>query len=133
MGLINKHQEQKEGFLKACTLARRTAESFLKYSNRSQQFYNTKSDTTQTKPETKVRGILENLMAQENKVLENWTQKKKRLDQCQQFVLFEGSAKQALEWIMETGEIYLSTHISLGETKEDTETLLKEHNEFKGT
>lgn len=38
--LINKHQEQKEAFLKACTLARRTAETFLKYTTRSLQFYN---------------------------------------------------------------------------------------------
>ncbi|KAK3851641.1 hypothetical protein Pcinc_039994, partial [Petrolisthes cinctipes] len=131
--LINKHQEQKEGFLKACTLARRTAETFLKYSNRSQNYYNMKGDVGLRGPETKVRGILENLMAQENKVLEHWTQKKKKLDQCQQFVLFEGSAKQALDWIMETGEMYLSTHTKLGDTKEETERLLKEHNEFKGT
>ncbi|XP_069191995.1 triple functional domain protein isoform X3 [Procambarus clarkii] len=131
--LINKHQEQKEGFLKACTLARRTAETFLKYSNRSQNYYNLKGDVGLRGPETKVRGILENLMAQENKVLDHWTQKKKKLDQCQQFVLFEGSAKQALDWIMETGEMYLSTHTNLGDTKEETEKLLKEHNEFKGT
>lgn len=38
--LITKHQEQKEAFLKACTLARRTAETFLKYTNRSLQYYN---------------------------------------------------------------------------------------------
>ncbi|XP_069951615.1 triple functional domain protein isoform X1 [Cherax quadricarinatus] len=131
--LINKHQEQKEGFLKACTLARRTAETFLKYSNRSQNYYNLKGDVGLRGPETKVRGILDNLMAQENKVLDHWTQKKKKLDQCQQFVLFEGSAKQALDWIMETGEMYLSTHTNLGDTKEETEKLLKEHNEFKGT
>lgn len=37
--LITKHQEQKEAFLKACTLVRRTAETFLKYTNRSLQFY----------------------------------------------------------------------------------------------
>ena len=29
--LIQKHQDQKESFLKACTMARRNAESFLKY------------------------------------------------------------------------------------------------------
>ncbi|XP_066961005.1 kalirin isoform X3 [Macrobrachium rosenbergii] len=130
---INKHQEQKEGFLKACTLARRTAETFLKYANRSQNYYSLKGDVGLRGPEAKVRDILENLMAQENKVLEHWTQKKKKLDQCQQFVLFEGSANQALDWIMETGEMYLSTHTNLGETKEETEKLLKEHNEFKGT
>ena len=132
--LINKHQEQKEGFLKACTLARRTAETFLKYSNRSQNYYSVKGgDLGSRGPEAKVRGILDNLMAQENKVLEHWTQKKKKLDQCQQFVLFEGSAKQALDWIMETGELYLSTHTNLGDSREETERLLKEHNEFKGT
>lgn len=131
--LINKHQEQKEGFLKACTLARRTAETFLKYSNRSQNYYNMKGDLGSRGPETKVRGILDNLMAQENKVLDHWTQKKKKLDQCQQFVLFEGSAKQALDWIMETGELYLSTHTNLGDSREETERLLREHNEFKGT
>lgn len=38
--LVAKHQEQKEAFLKACTLVRRTAETFLKYTNRSLQFYN---------------------------------------------------------------------------------------------
>lgn len=37
--LIAKHQEQKEAFLKACTLARRTAETFLKYTARSLQYY----------------------------------------------------------------------------------------------
>lgn len=37
--LVGKHQEQKEAFLKACTLVRRTAETFLKYTNRSLQFY----------------------------------------------------------------------------------------------
>ena len=129
---INKHQEQKEGFLKACTLARRTAETFLKYANRSQHYYAMKGDVGLRGPEAKVRGILEDLMCQENKVLDHWTQKKKKLDQCQQYVLFEGSAKQALEWILETGELYLSTHTSLGDSREDTERILKEHNEFKG-
>ncbi|RXG71523.1 Triple functional domain protein [Armadillidium vulgare] len=131
--LINKHQEQKESFLRACTLARRTAETFLKYANRAQYNYNVKSDRTIWGPENKVRSILENLMAQENTVLDNWTQKKKKLDQCQQFILFEQSAKQAFDWILETGEKYLESHSSLGENKEETEQLLKEHNEFKGT
>jgi hypothetical protein len=47
-------------------------------------------------------------------VLEHWSERKKRLDQCQQFVLFERSAQQAMEWIHETGEHYLSTHTSVG-------------------
>lgn len=80
-----------------------------------------------------VLDILEKLLSQENKVLEHWTQRKKRLDQCQQYVLFERSAKQAIEWIHDTGEIYLSTHTNVGQSKEETETLLLEHNVFKGT
>lgn len=129
--LINKHQEQKEAFLKACTLARRTSETFLKYTTRSLQFY---SYQTTGNAEARVKNILEKLLAQENKVLEHWTQRKKRLDQCQQFVLFERSAKQAIEWIHDTGEYYLTTHATnLGSNQEETESLLREHNEFKGT
>ncbi|XP_014209362.1 triple functional domain protein, partial [Copidosoma floridanum] len=126
--LITKHQEQKEAFLKACTLVRRTAETFLKYTNRSLQFYNYQS----TGSEGKVRNILEELLSKENKVLECWTQRKKRLDQCHQYVLFERSAKQALEWISETGELYLATHASAGRNRAENEQLLLEHNEFKG-
>lgn len=129
--LINKHQEQKEAFLKACTLARRTAETFLKYTTRSLQFYNYQSTGTS---ENRVKTILDKLLTQENHVLEYWTQRKKRLDQCQQFVLFEKSAKQAIEWIHETGECYLTNHATnLGSCREETESLLREHNEFKGT
>lgn len=39
-------------------------------------------------------GTLEELLQQEDKVLESWTTKKKRLDQCLQYVLFERSARQ---------------------------------------
>ncbi len=52
--LINKHQQQKEAFLKACTLARRTAETFLKYSNRSMQYF--AHESTFRGPEAKVKG-----------------------------------------------------------------------------
>ncbi|XP_033241427.1 triple functional domain protein isoform X1 [Drosophila pseudoobscura] len=127
--LISKHQEQKEAFLKACTLARRTAETFLKYANRSQQYYQYKGNC-----EAHVKSKLDQLLTQENQVLDFWTLRKKSLDQCQQFVLFERSAKQAIEWIHNTGEAYLSSRTNLvGITKEETEGLLKEHNEFRST
>ena len=38
--------------------------------------------------------ILNELLQRENRVLHFWTLKKRRLDQCQQFVVFERSAKQ---------------------------------------
>ncbi|KAH8365464.1 hypothetical protein KR093_001054 [Drosophila rubida] len=128
--LISKHQEQKEAFLKACTLARRTAETFLKYANRSQQYY----QFSQGNCEAHVKSKLDKLLTQENQVLDFWTLRKKSLDQCQQFVLFERSAKQAIEWIHNTGEVYLSSRTNLvGISREETEGLLKEHNEFRST
>ena len=75
--------------------------------------------------------ILEQLLTQENRVLEYWTSKKKRLDQNQQYVLFERSARQALAWIKEEGDIYLNTHTQVGNTDEETQQLLVEHNSFK--
>ncbi|XP_078619950.1 kalirin-like isoform X2 [Branchiostoma floridae x Branchiostoma japonicum] len=130
--IIGKHVEQKEAFLKACTLARRNAETFLKYVQRSNLTHGPSPNRLRG-PDTRVKSILENLLKQENQVLEYWTIRKKRLDQCQQYVLFERSAKQALDWIHDTGEFYLSTHINVGDNREETEALLKEHNEFKGT
>lgn len=38
--------------------------------------------------------ILNELLQRENRVLHFWTMKKRRLDQCQQYIVFERSAKQ---------------------------------------
>ncbi|XP_053624403.1 kalirin isoform X1 [Plodia interpunctella] len=101
--LIVKHGEQKEAFLKACTLARRTAETFLKYAARSAQVHGQTAAASKAHHD-QTRAILDTLLAQENKVLEHWTVRKKRLEQCQQFALFERSARAAVEWIRETQE-----------------------------
>ncbi|XP_008470616.2 triple functional domain protein-like [Diaphorina citri] len=106
------------------------AETFLKYTARSLQYYGYAGEVG---AETRVKGILDRLLSQENRVLECWSHRKKRLDQCQQFVLFERSAQQAIEWIHETGEQYLATHTVLGANQEETERLLAEHNEFRAT
>ncbi|XP_048253877.1 triple functional domain protein-like isoform X2 [Haliotis rufescens] len=127
--LINKHNEQKEAFLKACTLARRTAETFLKYVNRNLHFLG--MEMKFRSPEGHVKATLDQLLQQENIVIEFWTYKKRKLEQCQQFVLFEQSAKQALEWIHDYGEAYLNSHTHLGANKQETEGLLKEHYDFR--
>ena len=41
-----------------------------------------------------ISATLESLLQQENIVIEFWTVKKKKLEQCHQYVLFEQSAKQ---------------------------------------
>lgn len=62
--------------------------------------------------------------------MQHWTSRRKQLDQCLQYTMFEASAKQALDWIHDTGDLYLSTH-KVGSGRDDTESLLREHNEFK--
>ncbi|KAK6310163.1 hypothetical protein J4Q44_G00200440 [Coregonus suidteri] len=128
--LISKHLEQKEAFLKACTLARRNAEVFLKYIHRNNVGIPGASGHARG-PEQQVKAILSELLQRENRVLHFWTMKKRRLDQCQQYVVFERSAKQALDWIQETGEYYLSTHTCPGESCERSHELLKEYEEFR--
>ena len=48
--------------------------------------------------------VLDNLLRLENRVMDYWNVKKRRLDWCQQYVLVERSARQALDWIKDTGE-----------------------------
>ncbi|XP_021366305.1 triple functional domain protein-like isoform X1 [Mizuhopecten yessoensis] len=127
--LINKHNEQKEAFLKACTLARRTAESFLKYVNRNLHTFGTQLKFRS--PEKHVKATLDQLLQQENVVIEYWTVKKRKLEQCHQYVLFEQSARQALDWIRDFGEAFLSTHTQVGVNQGETEALLKEYYEFR--
>ncbi|XP_012819809.1 triple functional domain protein isoform X3 [Xenopus tropicalis] len=130
--MISKHLEQKEAFLKACTLARRNADVFLKYLHRNS--VNMPGMVTHVKaPEQQVKNILNELFQRENRVLHYWTLRKRRLDHCQQYVVFERSAKQALEWIQDNGEFYISTHTSTGSTIQHTQELLKEHEEFQIT
>ncbi|XP_053482979.1 kalirin [Ictalurus furcatus] len=127
--LISKHLEQKEAFLKACTLARRNAEVFLKYIHRNNVSTPASSGNTRGS-EQQVKAILNELLQRENRVLHFWTMKKRRLDQCQQYVVFERSAKQALDWLQEAGEYFLSTHNTLGDSAEKTQELLKEYENF---
>lgn len=53
--LISKHLEQKEAFLKACTLARRNAEVFLKYIHRNNVSMPSAASHTRG-PEQQVKG-----------------------------------------------------------------------------
>lgn len=66
-------------------------------------------------------------------MLEHWTQRKKRLDQCHQYVLFENTAKSVLDCISENGESYLATHAGSGRNRAENEQLQHEQNDFKGT
>lgn len=124
---ISKHQEQKKAFLKACTLARRNADSFLKYAARGVQYYSPRMvPSSYRNAEAKVKSILEFILQHENKVLESWTVRKKRLDQCQQYVLVEHSARQAIKWIRD-GDEWLAQRLDqgYGDNKDQTSEMYK--------
>ncbi|XP_037618055.1 kalirin-like isoform X2 [Sebastes umbrosus] len=138
--LVSKHMEQKEAFLKACTLARRNAEVFLKYIHRNSVTMANISGHSMTGvtevtghsrvPEQQVKGILSELLQRENRVLHFWTLKKRRLDQCQQYLMFQSHAQQALDWLQQSGDHYLVTHTTPGANVSETQELLNQHREF---
>ncbi|XP_053273046.1 kalirin [Pleuronectes platessa] len=140
--LMSKHMEQKEAFLKACTLARRNAEVFLKYIHRNSATMANLSGhgvsvpgvsevTGHSRvPEQQVKGILSELLQRENRVLHFWTLKKRRLDQCQQYLMFQSHTQQALDWLQQSGDHYLTTHTSPGTNMSETQELLNQHREF---
>ncbi|XP_077364033.1 triple functional domain protein-like isoform X2 [Festucalex cinctus] len=108
---IRKHLEQKEVFLKACSMARRIADIFLKYMERDGVKMGMQSHDDAQKGE--VQKILAGLLEREDRVLHLWNMRES-LEQCQSFVAFERRAKQLLGTIQDMGEVYLSTHLSTG-------------------
>ncbi|XP_033101861.1 kalirin-like [Anneissia japonica] len=135
--LLMKHQDQKESFLKACTMVRKNGIGFIKYLNKCNspfQMHMHVGVGEQTKAlESEVQQNLEDLRQAEDNCLDRWAQKKLRLDQCYKYVMFEVSARKCLDWIHDSGEYYLSTHTNIGTTVEETQALLDEHNTFKTT
>ena len=47
--------------------------------------------------------------------------------------LYDVIVLQAIAWVMQEGETYLSSRGGVGERQSQTEALLKEHHEFKGS
>lgn len=103
-----KHREQKEAFLKGCTLVRRKAEAFLKYSIRcAERTYASNLDASKSlirNAECRVKSELEIILKQENRVIGFWSQRKTQIDHCQQFALVENCACHLLEWIKQNSD-----------------------------
>lgn len=128
-----KHREQKEAFLKGCTLVRRKAEAFLKYSvrcaDRTYSASNPDSSESLIKnAEARVKNELEIILKQENRVLGFWSQRKTRIDHCQQFALVENCACHLLEWIRQNSEAISSKRGAVR-----YEQFREFENSFKGT
>lgn len=104
-----RHRDQKESFLKGCTLVRRKAEAFLKYSVRCAERTYTTTNSEGPKSlirnaESRVKSELEIILKQENRVLGFWSTRKTQIDHCQQFALVENCACHLLEWIRQNSE-----------------------------
>lgn len=105
-----KHRQQKEAFLKACTLVRRKAEAFMKYAKRcAERTYGNGQSSETAKAliqnaETRVRIELERILKQENRVRSCWSSRRTQIDHCQQFALVENCACHLLEWIRQNSE-----------------------------
>lgn len=128
-----KHREQKEAFLKGCTLVRRKAEAFLKYSIRCAERTYTSANPEAPKPlirnaESRVKSELELILKQENRVLGFWSTRKTQIDHCQQFALVENCACHLLEWIRQNSEA-----ISCKRGAVRYEQFREFENSFKGT
>lgn len=111
-----KHREQKEAFLKGCTLVRRKAEAFLKYSIRcAERTYSTQTISSPEaarglirNAETRIKSELEIILKQENRVLGYWSERKTQIESCQQFALVEICACQLLDYLRQNSEPLLS-------------------------
>ncbi|CAH8639845.1 unnamed protein product [Heterobilharzia americana] len=90
--LSSKHAEQKEAFLKACMLARRTSDLFSKYLHRQPA-----STTGRAEVEEKIRVAMTELMAKEKAVLEAWAVRRRRLDDCIYFMNLKRQIEDLLE------------------------------------
>lgn len=128
-----KHREQKEAFLKGCTLVRRKAEAFLKYSVRCAERTHSSANPDASKSlirnaESRVKSELEIILKQENRVLGFWSQRKTRIDHCQQFALVENCACHLLEWIRQNSEAISSKRGAVR-----YEQFREFENSFKGT
>lgn len=129
----SKHREQKEAFLKGCTLVRRKAEAFLKYSIRCAERTHSVANPEISRSmirnaESRVKSELEIILKQENRVLGYWSKRKTQIDHCQQFALVENCACHLLEWIRQNSEAITSKRGSVR-----YEQFREFENSFKGT
>lgn len=56
-------------------------------------------------------GLLQDLLQKENRVLQFWTLKKKRLEQQNQYATFEKSANITLDWVQDEGNRLFQQHL----------------------
>ena len=128
---IQVHTQKKQSFLKACNWARRTGETFQKYSLRNICDAKIANATCLADIEANTRRIMDEIHAKEERTIKSWTNRKNALDECFQYVIFEKSSKEALVWLNESEASYVNKFQTLSaHSKEDMDKLYKEFCEF---
>ena len=127
---IQIHNQKKQSFLKACNWARRTGETFQKYSMRNICDAKMTNSNMLHEIEKNTKQIMDDIHFREERTIKSWTNRKNNLDECFQYVIFEKSSKEALAWLAECETSYLSKFQNLGNDKEEMKKLYKEFCEF---
>jgi arsenate reductase-like glutaredoxin family protein len=123
------HNQKKQSFLKACNWARRTGETFQKYSMRN--ICDAKMSTQAlSEIEANTRHIMDEIHTKEERTIKSWTQRKNALDECFQYVIFEKSSKEALAWLHESEQSYMTKFQTLGSNRDEFKRVYKEFAEF---
>lgn len=126
---IQIHNQKKQSFLKACNWARRTGETFQKYSLRN--ICDAKMNTSLLNEiDANTKKIMDDIHVKEERTIKSWTNRKNALDECFQYVIFEKSSKEALAWLNESETSYLNKFQNLANNKEEMKKLYKEFCEF---
>lgn len=137
---IQIHSQKKQSFLKACNWARRTGETFQKYSVRNicdaNKMNSGNSNSTANNSavladiEAQTRRIMDEIHAKEERTIKSWTSRKNALDECFQYVIFEKSSKEALVWLNESEASYLNKFQALSSTSNKADEMDKLYKEF---
>ncbi|CAH3018961.1 unnamed protein product [Porites evermanni] len=126
--IVQSYDEDKDSIASALQEVKRNADTFLAtIAPPSDE----RPDVTTERMECQVKEAQEQLRTQEQVVLDVWGMRRTLADYCLQYLDLEQCAKEALDWIHENGEFYLSSRTGEGESDAQTKELLDEHQEFK--
>ncbi|KAK2561484.1 Kalirin [Acropora cervicornis] len=126
--IVQSYSEDKDSISSGLLEVKRNADSFLSViaSSGSERV-----DVNVERVESQVKEVQEQVRAQEQQVLDVWNMRRTLAEYCLQFLELERCAKEALDWIHENGEFYLSSRNGEGDTDHETKELLAEHRDFK--
>ncbi|RZF38922.1 hypothetical protein LSTR_LSTR005169, partial [Laodelphax striatellus] len=73
---------------------------------------------------------LESIRTSKNQLLQLWSHKKLKLDQCFQLRLFEQDCEKMFDWICHNRDVFLMNYVEIGNSYKLAKDLQEEHNHF---